>query len=103
MTTKEDVIKGIVGFLLSVGCFFFFPVVVADLWGWFIVPFGVGGLTYWHAMGLGLTVNLFAAYRMAWSVAKAEDDQPTVTIAIIYGLCILAAWGVGWAVSQAMP
>jgi len=34
--------------------------VVCSLWGWFVVPFGLPALTYYHAVGISLLVGVLS-------------------------------------------
>lgn len=74
--------------LVGVGLIFLAPVVVRDLWNWFVVPvFAAPALTYATAFGLGALKGL-----LTYRYKKSEADWAPL---LSYGWYLLLAWGVG--------
>lgn len=64
------------------------------MWGWFVVPLGVGPISAWHAFGLTVMVSLLRT-----DLDKHEDQTPLTRlsqIAVFAGLivpfCLFLAW-----------
>ena len=71
-------------------------VVLQDLWGWFIVPFGLPELGLAHAIGINIIVG-FLTYRY---IPSKDGDGGTAGITpFVY---VLFAWGIGAVVHSFM-
>lgn len=77
--------------IISIGMVFVEARVFLDLWRWFVVPLGATQLTYWHAFGIGVLINM--CVRANGVPRDTEKEVYEVT-----GL-VLGAWGIGWLVS----
>lgn len=71
-------------------------VVLQDLWGWFIVPFGLPELSLAHAVGINVIAG-FLTYRYVPS--KEGDGWVAGITPFVYILC---AWGIGAVVHSFM-
>lgn len=71
-------------------------VVLQDLWGWFVTPFGLPQLGLAHAIGINVIAG-FLTYRY---VPSKEGDGWVASITpFVYILC---AWGIGAVVHSFM-
>ena len=77
-------------------------VALQDLWGWFIVPLGVGSLLFWQALGLSLVVGTMT---MRFTPQDLEADEDVSWKVNTFGPTLrwLLAWGIGALFSLGMP
>ena len=83
-------------FLISVPISFYKAYVITVLWAWFIIPFGVMGITFWHACGL---MGVISMLTMKFDVSKDEnsiDIKKSISDSIAYALIYTIALGSGW-------
>ena len=94
---------------VMVGCFLLFltlplmilvrAFVLAQMWEWFIVPFGVMAITYGHAVGLSILINLFHPSKTPSKSDEESDESVKKAVArfIFTGLVMpFIALGAGW-------
>ena len=65
--------------------------VIMDMWAWFIVPFGLITLSFWHALGL----YFFCALLSKTDTKELSDEEKQVFI-ITKILKISIIWVFGW-------
>lgn len=61
------------------------------LWNWFIQPFGVMPLTFWHALGL---ITMVAVARRPRSTVD-ETDKTRMHMVTGVMACLIFGWGLG--------
>lgn len=83
--------------------------VLAQLWGWFLVPLGVTSISWWHAAGLSATYILLsrgapayatiAAYK-AMDLGTEHSEWVSLAMAVIIPAISLCA---GWLIKTLGP
>jgi hypothetical protein len=53
--------------------------IFTSAWEWFVVPFGVSAIGFWHAYGIAMTVKLFAR-----GIGKAEKTENADNLEEVY-------------------
>lgn len=72
--------------------------VITQLWGWFIVPFGIMNISIAHGIGLNLLMSL-----MTTKLGMATDpEMKGATLIITSFLLYVVFWGLGYVVSLFM-
>jgi len=67
------------------------------MWGWFVMPLGVMALSFWHALGLSVTLLAFTG--RSSSTDPKESFGMRVAVAICVTLLLLGvAWLIAWGV-----
>ena len=76
--TEEDVKAGCVsavfGFLIGIVFSFLWTWIALKYWGWFITPFGVKAISYWHTFALILFVNQFIKTDITFLAERSIKD-----------------------------
>mgnify|MGYP006883165945 CR=1 FL=1 len=49
-------------------------VVITSMWGWFVVPFGIMPISFWHAIGLSTFVGLLCT-KVDWQKIADDDER----------------------------
>lgn len=91
----------VVAFLLNFGRGFLDALVFMKYWGWFVVPLGVAGISYWHAFGLSLFIEFFWFTLTANGRTVGKPNSP-IFFAIVKAGFVLLFWWVGGLVQWAM-
>ena len=63
--------------------------VIMRLWAWFIVPFGIQGLTLPHAIGIGLILTFLTAHTLGKRAKTMEEKIEEIATSIIWPLMSL--------------
>lgn len=70
--------------------------VAATLWGWFAVPLGAPGITFWHAAGLTALLSVFLGSR-GMPVPDKSQAGTLMLLSILYSVFVplfglIAGW-----------
>ena len=89
---------GLITLLVAVINFILFGFIFQDLWGWFMVPFGLPVVSYVHAWGLALFYDI-NAMNIGQADIKAtkdatDEDKLTRSLVVLFGYLFL--WGLAW-------
>jgi hypothetical protein len=63
--------------------------VIMKLWAWFIIPFGIQGLTLPHAMGVGLILTFLTAHTLGKNAETMEEKIKEIVTPIVWPLLTL--------------
>jgi hypothetical protein len=94
-------ISAIAKIFVSFGLSFLTGFVLWKMWPWFMVPLGIGMISYWHVMGLYMMFRLLTlrVYRSGIS-QLSFSDYVLATLAHVVAIFIL--YGVGYLISGQM-
>lgn len=88
--------------LLPLFWFYVSPIILQDMWAWFVVPLGVPAVEHWHAFGLITLVGFLKVKGTDFRIERiaqktADKDDPNV----LFGLYLveLFCWGLGYLAS----
>lgn len=82
--------------LLSLVGVFWGGFVLAELWGWFMVPLGVHAITYLHAAGLATLLSVMLGSR---GLQSSESGDEALITGFIYAFLIpFLGLVVGWVI-----
>lgn len=83
--------------LLAVLSIIFGTFTISCLWGWYLVPLGVKGLTFAHAFGISIFINYFVNRPKSVKFVEGIVEKPTIRelLARTFGFQMIALF-LGW-------
>lgn len=99
----KHLICAIVMIIVMVGLALLRGVVVADLWQWFVTPFGLPAIGIVHAMGVSLFVAALTFQNAKTNIDDDVKGWTRVFTGLFIGVLInLFVWGVGALIASFM-
>ena len=76
----------VIGFII---CFLIRGIVLVTLWKWFIVPFGIMPITFWHGLGIAGIIGYLTYHQTPKKEDKDVDFSRAILISITFSIITL--------------
>lgn len=107
---KEKTLVNLIDAILSGGLQLFNVFVATKLWTWFMVPFGLPTISYWHMFGVMITMCIvFSTIRSEAKIVdlwinKFHSEKEIRSLGMSIALFVVSAMTlfIGWVISTLM-